>query len=198
MNKKLIKQSTELDKKSYKILLQDVKNILAKGEQALTKTEYKKKLYPVLNCTRQQDFNSKISIENKIYTNFKTFFKKVGGDFSIKNHSKVSFKIGDSIQCIDLILYNKSLQWNVLVKITNEKFDSGDVGEMNTNINYYQYNKQAEHEKNTIGLIICKSAGKEDVSYTLGGLEKKIFVATSKSKLPIEDKIKKTLQGKQI
>ena len=44
---------------------------------------------------------------------------------------------------------------------------------MNKYIGYYRRNKQYEHERDTIGLIICKEAGKEEVMYALDGLEKK-------------------------
>jgi len=43
--------------------------------------------------------------------------------------------------------------------------------------------------------IICRDAGREEIIYALDGLEKKIFVAKYKVKLPSEEKIKQALKG---
>jgi hypothetical protein len=51
-----------------------------------------------------------------------------------------------------------------------------------------------EHEQPTIGLIICREAGREEVIYALDGLEEKIFIAKYKVKLPSETKIKKVIK----
>jgi len=40
-----------------------------------------------------------------------------------------------------------------------------------------------------------KEAGKEEVMYALDGLEKKIFIAKYKVKLPSEEKIKKAIKS---
>jgi len=65
---------------------------------------------------------------------------------------------------------------------------------MNKYIGYYRQNKQYEHEKDTIGLIICRYAGKEEARYALDGLEKKIFIAKYQAKLPSESKITRAVQ----
>jgi len=65
---------------------------------------------------------------------------------------------------------------------------------MNKYVNYYRQNRQYHNEKDTIGLIICREVGKEEIKYALGGLEEKIFVATYKTKLPSEEKLKKALK----
>ncbi len=49
-------------------------------------------------------------------------------------------------------------------------------------------------ERPAIGLVICRSAGREEVRYALGGLEEKIFVAEYRIKLPSETEIGKTLR----
>ncbi len=65
---------------------------------------------------------------------------------------------------------------------------------MNKSIGYFKRNRQYKHEKDTIGLIICKESGREEAVYALDGLEEKIFVAEYKVKLPSEEKIKKIIE----
>ena len=81
----------------------------------------------------------------------------------------------------------------ILVDLKIDKLDSRHIGQMNKYVGYYRQSKQYEHEKDTIGLIICKQAGKEEVRYALDGLEQKIFIAKYKAKLPSEARITKAV-----
>lgn len=82
----------------------------------------------------------------------------------------------------------------VLVDLKNNKLDSRDIGQMNKYISYYRHNRQYVYEKDTIGLIICKEAGREEVVYALDGLEEKIFISIYKTKLPSEERIRRAVR----
>ena len=132
-------------------------------------------------------------LENKILDNFEKFLKELGEDFSIVGR-QVPIKIDGQAHHIDMVLYHRGIPCVVLVDLKIGKLDSRDIGQMNKYIDYWRRNKQYEHERPTIGLIICREAGREEVIYALDGLEKKIFVAKYKVKLPSEAKIKKALK----
>jgi len=140
-----------------------------------------------------QNRESEREIEDKILTDFEKFLKELGQDFCIIGRQQ-PIKIDGQTHFIDLVLYHRGIPCMVLVDLKVGKLDSQDVGQMNKYIGYFRRNKQYEHEKDTIGLIICKKAGKEEVMYALDGLEKKIFIAKYKLKLPSEEKIKKIIQ----
>ena len=82
----------------------------------------------------------------------------------------------------------------MLVDLKIGKLGSGDIGQMNKYIGYWRRHKQYAHEQPTIGLIICREAGREEVIYALDGLEEKIFIAKYKVKLPSEAKIKQAIR----
>jgi len=136
---------------------------------------------------------SEKELENKILNNFEKFLKELGEDFSIIGR-QVPIKIDGKAHHIDMILYHRGIPCVVLVDLKIGKLDSRDIGQMNKYIGYWRRHKQYEHEQPTIGLIICREAGREEVVYALDGLEKKIFVAKYKVKLPSEAKIKKALK----
>jgi len=141
----------------------------------------------------QQFHKSESELEKKILDNFEKFLKELGEDFSILGR-QVPIKIDNKMHHIDLVLYHRAIPCIVLVDLKIGKLDSRDIGQMNKYIGYYKRNKQYEHERDTIGLIICKEAGKEEVMYALDGLERKIFIAKYKVKLPSEEKIKKVIK----
>jgi len=133
-------------------------------------------------------------LEDKILSNFEKFLHELGENFSILGR-QVPIKIDGQVHHIDMVLYHRGIPCAVLVDLKIGKLDSRDIGQMNKYIGYWRRHKQYEHEQPTIGLIICREAGREEVIYALDGLEKKIFVAKYKVKLPSEAKIKKALKG---
>jgi hypothetical protein len=96
---------------------------------------------------------------------------------------------------IDMVLYHRGIPCVVLVDLKIGRLAAQDIGQMNKYIGYWRRHNQYEHEQPTIGLIICREAGREEVIYALDGLEEKIFVARYKVKLPSEAKIKKALKN---
>lgn len=140
-----------------------------------------------------QPHKSERELEMKLIYNFEKLLKELGEEFSILGR-QVSIKIDNEMHYIDLVLYHRGIPCIVLVDLKIGKLDSRDIGQMNKYIGYYRRNRQYEHEQDTIGLIICKEAGREEVMYALDGLEKKIFIAKYKVKLPSEEKIKKAIK----
>ncbi len=138
--------------------------------------------------------NSEKELENRILANFELFLKELGEDFAILGR-QAPIKIDGETHLIDIVLYHRGIPCVVLVDLKIGKLNSRDIGQMNKYVGYYKRNKQYEHEKDTIGLIICRDAGREEIIYALDGLEKKIFVAKYKVKLPSEEKIKQALKG---
>ena len=132
-------------------------------------------------------------MEQELVKNFEAFLGELGEDFFISKR-QTPIKIDNQTHYIDLVLYHRGIPCVILVDLKIGKLDSRDIGQMNKYIAYWRRNRQYEHEKPTIGLIICKDAGKEEVMYALEDLEKKIFIATYKGKLPSEDKIKKAIK----
>lgn len=137
---------------------------------------------------------SEKDLENKLVLNCPTFLKELGEDFAFLGN-QVSIKIDGETHIIDMVLYHRAIPCVILVDLKLGKLDSRDIGQMNKYIGYWRRQKQYEHEKDTIGLIICREAGREQVVYALDGLEEKIFIAEYKVKLPSEAKIKKALRG---
>ena len=131
--------------------------------------------------------------EDHLINDIILFLKEMGEDFSLLGR-QVPIKIDSQTHHIDLVLYHRGIPCIVLVDLKTDKLDSRDIGQMNKYIGYYRKNKQYSHEKDTIGLIICQYAGREEIIYALDGLEEKIFIAQYKVKLPSDDTIRKAIK----
>ena len=139
------------------------------------------------------NYKSEKELENIIVKNIDLFLNELGHEISYCGR-QVPVKIDGLNHYIDLLLYHKGIPCNILVELKARKLDARDIGQMNKYVNYFRLNCQYEHEKDTIGLIICSEAGYEEAQYALGGLEEKIFVSTYKSKLPTVEQLKKAVE----
>jgi predicted nuclease of restriction endonuclease-like (RecB) superfamily len=140
-----------------------------------------------------KEFYKEKELEDKILLHITKFLQELGEDFCLAGR-QAPIKIDGETHHIDLVLYHKGIPCNILVDLKIGKIDAGDIGQMNKYVSYWRRHRQYEHEKDTIGLIICREAGREEIMYALGGLERKIFVARYMDKLPSEAKIKKALR----
>jgi len=131
--------------------------------------------------------------ENSLISNIEAFLNELGTDFCFAGR-QIPVKIDGTTHFIDILLYHKGIPCNILVELKTRKLDARDVGQMNKYVNYFRINRQYEHEKETIGLIICSEAGIEEAQYALGGLEEKIFIATYQPKLPTIEQLKKAVK----
>jgi predicted nuclease of restriction endonuclease-like (RecB) superfamily len=131
--------------------------------------------------------------ENSLISNIEAFLNELGTDFCFAGR-QIPVKIDGTTHFIDIPLYHKGIPCNILVELKTRKLDARDIGQMNKYVNYFRTNRQYEHEKETIGLIICSEAGIEEAQYALGGLEEKIFIATYQPKLPTIEQLKNALK----
>ena len=129
-------------------------------------------------------------IEDGIVRNIEHFLKELGDDFCFAGR-QVPLKMDGKTHYIDLVLFHKGIPCTILVDLKSNGINSQDIGQMNKYVAYWRKNRQYEYEKNTIGLILSTDINREEVAYALEDLEKKIFVATYKTMLPSDEKVKK-------
>lgn len=192
---------------SYRNLMEQIKNNLyQKTDQKDINEMLKTKFSTVVDLQKifkpDYDFNFleivpnhlEKELEDKILLNIEYFLKELGSDFMFLGR-QVPILIDNEKHYIDLVLYHRGIPCVVLVDLKATKLDSRDIGQMNKYIGYYRHNRQYIYENDTIGLIICKEIGREEVVYALNGLEEKIFVSLYKTKLPSEEQIKRAVRG---
>jgi len=138
-------------------------------------------------------YQNEEELESGIVHNIDSSLRELGHEIAYCGR-QVPIKIDGLNHYIDILLYHKGIPCNILVELKTRKLDARDVGQMNKYVNYFRGNRQYEHEKDTIGLIICSETGIEEAQYALCGLEEKIFIATYQPKLPTIDQLKNAVK----
>lgn len=132
---------------------------------------------------------SEAELERSLRADFERFLGELGAEFYLRG-TQQQLIIDGSYHAVDMELYHRGIPCIVLVDLKAGPFEDRYIGQMNKYVNYYRERVPAyPWEKPAIGLIICASAGREEVRYALGGLEEKIFVAEYRRKLPTEEEI---------
>jgi len=142
-------------------------------------------LYDIALPGLPADF-SEAQLEAALRADFERFLGELGPEFYLRG-TQQQLVIDGQYHAVDLELYCRAIPCIVLVDLKAGPFEDRYIGQMNKYVNYYRERVPSyPWERPTIGLIICASAGREEVRYALGGLEERIFVAEYRRKLPSE------------
>ncbi len=134
-------------------------------------------------------------LEGALLATFQRFLEELGPGFYVRK-SQQTIVIDGQYHSVDLELYNRDIPATVLCDLKLGPFRDAYVGQMNKYVSYYR-ERVPRHawEKPTIGLVVCESAGRDEVRYALAGLEERVFVAEYQVRLPTEQTIKERLEA---
>ena len=142
-------------------------------------------LYDIALPGLPADF-SEAQLEAALRADFERFPGELGPGFYPRGTQR-QLVIDGQYHAVDLELYCRAIPCIVPVDLKVGPFEDRYVGQMNKYVDDYRERVPPyPWERPTIGLIICASAGREEVRYALGGLEGRIFVAEYRRKLPSE------------
>ena len=109
---------------------------------------------------------SETDLEDAIITKVQQFLLELGKGFLFEARQK-RFTFDEKHYKVDLVLYNRLLQCYVLIDLKTDELVHQDLGQMQMYVNYYDRNVIEEHEKPTIGILLCKKKNDAIVELTL-------------------------------
>jgi hypothetical protein len=80
---------------------------------------------------------------------------------------KKRFSFDEEHFFVDLVFYNRLLQCYVLIDLKTNRLEHKDLGQMQMYVNYYDRYVKLDHEKPTIGILLCKKKNNAVVELTL-------------------------------
>ena len=140
---------------------------------------------------------SEQELENAILNNLRDFFLEFGKSFTFVG-SQYLINIGGRENRIDLLFYHRELKCLVAVDLKIGEFKADYVGQMQKYLSALDEKARLPDEKESIGLILCKSKDHEEVRFTLARTLSPVKVATYRTKLPDKKLIIKRLEQFKI
>ena len=109
---------------------------------------------------------SESDLETAIIGKLQKFLLELGKGFLFEARQK-RFTYDEDSFWVDLVFYNRLLQCYVLIDLKTEKLKHQDLGQMQMYVNYFDRYVRAEHEKPTVGILLCKEKNDNIVQLTL-------------------------------
>lgn len=123
----------------------------------------------------------------------KEFILELGKDFLFVD-SEYGVEVGGSTKRIDLLFYHRMLQCLVAIELKSVDFQPEFVGKMDMYLEALDRDVKRDNENPSIGIILCPSADRSMVEYTLSRSLSPTMVAEYKRKLIPQDVMKKSLE----
>jgi len=140
---------------------------------------------------------SEKELEQAILDNLRDFFLEFGRSFTFVGPQYI-LNIGGKENKIDLLFYHRELICLVAVELKIGKFKASYVGQMQKYLAALDEKVRLLDEKESIGLILCKSQNHEEVRFALAKTLSPVKVATYRTKLPDKKLIIKRLEQFKI
>ena len=90
---------------------------------------------------------------------------------------------------VDLVFYNRLLQYFVIIEIKTTKLSHQDIGQLQMYVNYYGRIEKRDFENPTIGILLCADKNNAVVKISLPENNKTIIASEYKLYLPSEKQL---------
>jgi predicted nuclease of restriction endonuclease-like (RecB) superfamily len=109
---------------------------------------------------------SETDLESAIISKLQKFLLELGKGFLFEARQK-RFSFDEQSFFVDLVFYNRLLQCYVIIDLKTTELKHQDLGQMQMYVNYFNRYVKTEHEKSTIGILLCKEKNDSIVELTL-------------------------------
>ncbi len=123
----------------------------------------------------------------------KEFILELGKDFLFVD-SEYGVQVGGSTKRIDLLFYHRALQCLVAIELKAVDFQPEFVGKMDMYLEALDRDVKRDNENPSIGIILCPSADRSMVEYTLSRSLSPTMVAEYQRKLIPQEVMQKSLE----
>lgn len=110
--------------------------------------------------------HSEKDLRKSIIQNFKQFILEFGKDFTFVGE-EYRVQVGNTDFYIDLVFYNRDLQCLVAIDLKITDFKPEYLGKMEFYLEALDRDVKKEHEKPSVGIILCKNKDSKIVEYAL-------------------------------
>lgn len=123
----------------------------------------------------------------------KEFILELGKDFLFVD-SEFPVEVGGKSRRIDLLFFHRALQCLVAIELKAVDFEPEFVGKMDMYLEALDRDVKRDNENPSIGIILCPSADRSAVEYTLSRSLSPTMVAEYQRKLIPQEVMKKSLE----
>ena len=128
-------------------------------------------------------------LETALLDHLQEFILEMGNGFCFESRQK-RILIGSEYYFIDLVFYHRILKCHVLIELKIGKFEHGDIGQLNTYLNYFKAEIGEMSDNAPVGILLVAEKDNALVKYATAGMDENLFVQQYLIQLPSTDQLK--------
>jgi len=141
-----------------------------------------------------KDIVEESDLETALLDHLQEFIIEMGNGFCFEARQK-RILIGEKYYFIDLVFYHRILKCHVLVDLKIGEFNHGDIGQLNTYLNYYKEEIIEKNDNAPVGILLVADKDHALVKYATAGIDKNLFVKQYLMQLPSKEQLEKYIDN---
>ncbi len=137
---------------------------------------------------RAQDVVEESDLETALLTHLQAFIIELGNGFCLEARQK-RILIGANYYFIDLVFYHRILKCHVLIDLKIGAFEHGDIGQLNTYLNYFKAEISEKTDNPPVGMLLVAEKDHALVKYATAGMDENLFVQQYLVQLPSKEQL---------
>lgn len=178
---------------TYASLMNRDKMLSPKLLSEYPKTEFMLKDKAFVDFLNLPEVHNEQHLHKGLLEHIKDFILELGKDFLFVE-SEFRVQVGGSTKRIDLLFYHRALQCLVAIELKTVDFQPEFIGKMDLYLEALDRDVKRDNENPSIGIILCPSADRSIVEYTLSRSLSPTMVAEYRRKLIPIDVMRKSLE----
>jgi hypothetical protein len=126
--------------------------------------------------------HSEKDLEKALTKNLRKFILEIGKGFTYMGN-QFRLQVGNKDYYTDLLFYHRDLQCLVLFELKIQEFEPEFLGKLNFYLEALDRDVKRQHEKPSIGVLLCKGKDNEVVEYSMARNISPAMIADYETKL---------------
>jgi predicted nuclease of restriction endonuclease-like (RecB) superfamily len=122
-------------------------------------------------------------LEKALLDKLQEFIVELGYGFCFEARQR-RILIGEKYYFIDLVFYHRILKCHILIDLKIGEFEHGDIGQLNTYLNFYKVEISEQGDNQPVGILLVAEKDHALVKYATAGMDQNLFVQKYMLKLP--------------
>jgi predicted nuclease of restriction endonuclease-like (RecB) superfamily len=127
-------------------------------------------------------------LETALLNHLQQFIIELGNGFCLEARQK-RILIGETYYFTDLVFYHRILKCHVLVELKIGAFEHGDIGQLNTYLNYFKQEISEANDNPPVGILLVAEKDHALVKYATAGMDENLFVQQYLVQLPNQEQL---------
>ena len=140
-----------------------------------------------------KDVVEESDLETALLDNLQEFIIELGNGFCLEARQK-RILIGDKYYFIDLVFYHRVLKCHVLIDLKIGAFEHGDIGQLNTYLNYFKEEISEQNDNPPVGILLVAEKDHALVKYATAGMSENLFIQKYLVQLPSKEHLEKHIE----